>query len=49
MPAKPFTKQDGSASWVKIVDFCDKTARARFQALVLPLALQAFERAKEAA
>jgi hypothetical protein len=49
LPGRPYAKPDGSQSWVKIVDFRDKATRDRFQQTVTPLAIEAFERAAEAA
>jgi hypothetical protein len=44
LPAKPYTKDDGSQSWVKIVDFVDRARAKQFQESVLPAAVAAFER-----
>jgi hypothetical protein len=41
LPAKPFTKGDGSQSWAKIVDFKNVAVPDRFQA-----AIAAFEQAR---
>jgi hypothetical protein len=49
LPAKPYTKPDGSQSWTKIVDFADGTRARQFQDLVLPAVVAAFEQAREAA
>jgi hypothetical protein len=46
MPARPYAKPDGSQSWIKIVDFRDKATGHRFQQVIVPLAVEAFERAK---
>jgi hypothetical protein len=46
MPARPWTKPDGTQSYVKIVDFVDKATAARFQQTIAPLAVAAYERAK---
>jgi hypothetical protein len=39
LPAKPYTKDDGSQSWVKIVDFAGRDKAAQFRDLVLPAVL----------
>jgi hypothetical protein len=39
LPAKPYTKDDGSQSWVKIVDFADRDKAKQFRDLVLPAVL----------
>jgi hypothetical protein len=31
LPAKQYTKHDGTAGWFRLVDFTDKDAHARFQ------------------
>lgn len=49
LPGKPYAKPDGSQNWTSVLDFDTCAARERFQALVLPLALQALERAEDAA
>jgi hypothetical protein len=49
LPAKPYTKDDGSQSWAKIVDFIDRDKAKRFQELVLPAAVAALEQTREAA
>jgi hypothetical protein len=46
LPARPYAKADGSQSWVKIVDFRDKAPGYRFQQMIVPLAVEVFERAK---
>jgi hypothetical protein len=48
LPAKPYTKDDGSQSWVKFVDFADRERAKQFQDLVLPAVLAAFEQTREA-
>lgn len=35
LPARQYTKQDGTTAWVRLVDFADKAAHARFQDLAL--------------
>ena len=49
LPAKPWTKQDGSQSWAKIVDFRDKETSDKFQRTVTPIAIAALERMRGAA
>jgi hypothetical protein len=49
MPAKPYTKPDGEQTWAKIVDFRDKQTSDRFQETIIPIAREAFERARRAA
>ena len=49
MPAKPYAKPDGSQSWVKIVDFRDKATGYRFQQMIVPLAVEAWQKAEVAA
>jgi hypothetical protein len=49
LPAKPYTTDSGSQSWVKIVDFRDKQTHERFQEIVTPLAVAALEQARGAA
>jgi len=49
MPAKPYAKPDGSQSCVKIVDFRDKATGYRFQQMIVPLALEAWQKAEVAA
>jgi hypothetical protein len=44
LPAKPYTKDDGSQSWVKIVDFADREKAKQFQESVLPAVVAAFDR-----
>jgi hypothetical protein len=48
LPAKPYTKEDGSQSWVKIVDFVDRDKAKQFQESVLPAVPAVFEQAREA-
>jgi hypothetical protein len=45
LPAKPYTKEDGSQSWCRIVDFREKATHERFQQIVTPLARAALEQA----
>jgi len=33
MPARQYTKQDGTTAWFRLVDFSDKDGHARFQKL----------------
>jgi hypothetical protein len=49
LPAKPYTKDDGSQSWAKIVDFTTRDKAQQFQESVLPAVIAAFERAREVA
>jgi hypothetical protein len=49
LPAKPWTKTDGSQSWAKIVDFRDKETSDKFQRTVTPIAVAALERMRGAA
>lgn len=35
LPARQYTKQEGTTAWVRLVDFADKAAHARFQDLAL--------------
>ena len=49
LPGRPYTTDSGATSWVKIIDFRDRETRERFQDLVTPLAVEAFERARRAA
>jgi hypothetical protein len=49
LPAKPYTKDDGTTSWTKIVDFAGKDRAKQFQDLVLPAVVAAFEQALEVA
>lgn len=46
LPAKPYTTDSGSQSWVKLIDFEDKKTHERFQEIMTPLAVAAYERAK---
>jgi hypothetical protein len=48
LPGKQYTAADGSHAYSKVVDFYDKHSRDRFQAVVLPLAKEALELAREA-
>ena len=48
-PAKPYEDKDGKQTWAAIIDFRDKQTGYRFQQIVIPLAVEAFERAKVAA
>jgi hypothetical protein len=48
-PAKSYTKSDGSLSWTKVIDFRDKATGERFQELILPLAVAAYEQATKGA
>jgi hypothetical protein len=43
LPSKPYTKDDGTQSWTKIVDFRDKKIADKFQETVTPLAIAANE------
>jgi hypothetical protein len=43
LPARPYAKPDGSQSWVKIVDFRDKATGYRFQQMIVPLAVEAWQ------
>jgi hypothetical protein len=45
LPAKPYTKDDGSQSWVKIVDFANSAKAAQFRDLVMPAVMAKMERA----
>ena len=47
LPGKPFTKQDGSQFWSRIIDFRDKETHRRFQKIVTPLALAALDDAQK--
>jgi hypothetical protein len=49
LPARPSAKPDGSQSWVKIVDFRDKATGDRFQQTIVPLAVEAWQKAEVAA
>jgi len=49
LPAKPWTKEDGSQSWTKTVDFRDKETSDKFQRTVTPIAIAALERMRGAA
>jgi hypothetical protein len=49
LPARPYAKPDGSQSWVKIVDFRDKATSYRFQQMIVPLAVEAWQKAEAAA
>src|ERR1700730_5584602 len=49
LPARPYAKPDGSQSWVKIVDFRDKATAYRFQQMIVPLAVEAWQKAEVAA
>jgi len=49
LPARPYAKPDGSQLWVKIVDFRDKATRYRFQQMIVPLAVEAWQKAEVAA
>jgi hypothetical protein len=44
LPAKPYTKDDGSQSWVRVIDFVDRETGRKFQQSVLPAVVAAFER-----
>jgi hypothetical protein len=33
LPARQYTKQDGSTAWARLIDFADRDAYARFQKL----------------
>jgi hypothetical protein len=48
LPARPYAKPDGSQSWVKIVDFRDKATAYRFQQMIVPLAVEAWQKAEVA-
>ena len=49
LPAKPYTTDSGSQSWVKLIDFEDKKTHERFQEIMTPLAIAALEQARGAA
>jgi hypothetical protein len=49
LPAKPYTANDGGQTWAAIVDFRDKQASSRFQELITPLAVEAWQKAEVAA
>ena len=47
LPAKGYLKQDGSQSWSKVIDFCDKPTHERFLQTVTPLAREAYEQSQK--
>jgi hypothetical protein len=46
LPAKPWTKPDGTQSYTAIIDFRDKQTSYRFQNAVTPLAVAAYEQSQ---
>lgn len=49
LPAKPYTKDDGSQSWAKIVGFVDQDKAMAFKDLVMPAASAALDEVEAAA
>jgi hypothetical protein len=49
LPSRPWSKEDGTQSYAKIIGFKDKATAERFQNIVTPLAVAAYERTREAA
>jgi hypothetical protein len=47
-PAKPYSN-GGVETWCNIIDFADTDARKRFQAMIVPLAVEALEQRGAAA
>jgi hypothetical protein len=46
LPSKGYVKQDGTQGWSKVVYFVDKQTHYRFQEIVTPLALAAYEQSQ---
>ena len=49
LPSRPWSKQDGTQSYAKVIGFKDKATAEQFQSIVTPLAVAAYEQARETA
>jgi hypothetical protein len=45
LPSEGYVKPDGSQGWSKVIDFNDKETGYRFQEIVVPLAIEALQKA----